>query len=241
MIWFKNDEDGFIDLKWRGVILKDNDIAIEKEKKLFEKYEKAFSLLTKVAIDDEGREYYEEEFSPDYSFSQRWEIIDEILSIRNPISTEIMDAKKGFENIREKKYNQNINSNSDCLKTHARSLLDKKKKGGLDPYDIIEFDAIAEIIVMKFLPVQEKEEALRRFKFFKSTRDRLEENLLAEINTQKHKDDFMSILTFQFCRELGMNPKNLSPIYSYDKDLIGLTLITCNNFNKNRIIVKAFV
>jgi len=31
-------------------------------------------------------------------------------------------------------------------------------------------------------------------------------------NVQKHKDDFMSILTFQFCKELGMNPKNLSPL-----------------------------
>ncbi|SFQ41256.1 Helix-turn-helix domain-containing protein [Butyrivibrio proteoclasticus] len=31
-------------------------------------------------------------------------------------------------------------------------------------------------------------------------------------NVKKHKDDFMSILTFQFCRELGMNPKNLSPL-----------------------------
>ena len=31
-------------------------------------------------------------------------------------------------------------------------------------------------------------------------------------NVQKHKDDFMSILTFQFCKELGMNPKNLSPM-----------------------------
>ena len=31
-------------------------------------------------------------------------------------------------------------------------------------------------------------------------------------NVKKHKDDFMSILTLQFCRELGMNPKNLSPL-----------------------------
>lgn len=32
---------------------------------------------------------------------------------------------------------------------------------------------------------------------------------------------------------------NLSPIYSYDKNSKILTLITCNNLNNNRIIVKA--
>lgn len=33
---------------------------------------------------------------------------------------------------------------------------------------------------------------------------------------------------------------NLSPIYSYDKNSKQLTLVTCNNLNNNRIIVKAF-
>lgn len=32
---------------------------------------------------------------------------------------------------------------------------------------------------------------------------------------------------------------DLSPIYDYDKNSKQLTLLTCNNFNKNRIIVKA--
>ena len=31
-----------------------------------------------------------------------------------------------------------------------------------------------------------------------------------------------------------------SPVYSYDKNNKQLTLITCNNFNNNRIVVKAF-
>lgn len=33
---------------------------------------------------------------------------------------------------------------------------------------------------------------------------------------------------------------DLSPVYSYDTDSKVLTLITCNNFNNNRIVVKAF-
>lgn len=33
---------------------------------------------------------------------------------------------------------------------------------------------------------------------------------------------------------------DLSPVYSYNKNLKQLTLITCNNLNNNRIIVKAF-
>lgn len=32
---------------------------------------------------------------------------------------------------------------------------------------------------------------------------------------------------------------DLSPVYSYDKSKIQVTLITCNNLNNNRIIVKA--
>lgn len=36
-----------------------------------------------------------------------------------------------------------------------------------------------------------------------------------------------------------VKPNDLSPIYSYDNHSNQLTLITCNNLNKNRIIVKA--
>jgi len=34
-------------------------------------------------------------------------------------------------------------------------------------------------------------------------------------------------------------PDDLSPVYSYDKTSKELTLITCNNFNNSRIIIKA--
>ena len=37
-----------------------------------------------------------------------------------------------------------------------------------------------------------------------------------------------------------VNPNDLSPVYSYDTNSKWLTLITCNNFNNNRIVVKAF-
>ena len=37
-----------------------------------------------------------------------------------------------------------------------------------------------------------------------------------------------------------VNPNDLSPVYSFDADSKELTLITCNNFNNNRIVVKAF-
>lgn len=33
---------------------------------------------------------------------------------------------------------------------------------------------------------------------------------------------------------------NLSPIFNYEKDKKLLTLVTCNNFNDNRIIIKAY-
>lgn len=36
-----------------------------------------------------------------------------------------------------------------------------------------------------------------------------------------------------------VKPDNLSPVYSYDNNSKELTLITCNNLNNNRIIVKA--
>ena len=36
-----------------------------------------------------------------------------------------------------------------------------------------------------------------------------------------------------------VNSKDLSPIYNYDKNQKELTLITCNNFNSNRLIIKA--
>lgn len=37
-----------------------------------------------------------------------------------------------------------------------------------------------------------------------------------------------------------VRPNDLSPVFSYDENSKELTLITCNNFNNNRIIVKAF-
>ena len=36
-----------------------------------------------------------------------------------------------------------------------------------------------------------------------------------------------------------VKPDDLSPIYSYDKNIRQLTLITCNNLNSNRVVVKA--
>lgn len=36
-----------------------------------------------------------------------------------------------------------------------------------------------------------------------------------------------------------VNPSDLSPIYDYDENLKQLTLITCNNLNSKRIIVRA--
>ncbi len=36
-----------------------------------------------------------------------------------------------------------------------------------------------------------------------------------------------------------VNPSDLSPVFEYNNDSKELTLITCNNFNSNRIIVKA--
>ena len=38
-----------------------------------------------------------------------------------------------------------------------------------------------------------------------------------------------------------VKPDDMSPIYEYKKSAKQLTLITCNNINKNRIIVKAFI
>lgn len=36
-----------------------------------------------------------------------------------------------------------------------------------------------------------------------------------------------------------VKPSDLSPVYNYDKDEKVLTLVTCNNLNNTRIIVKA--
>lgn len=38
-----------------------------------------------------------------------------------------------------------------------------------------------------------------------------------------------------------VDPNNLSPIYNYNKNIKNLTLITCNNFNNNRIIIRAII
>ena len=36
-----------------------------------------------------------------------------------------------------------------------------------------------------------------------------------------------------------VHESDLSPIFDYDKSLKELTLVTCNNLNSNRLIVKA--
>ena len=36
-----------------------------------------------------------------------------------------------------------------------------------------------------------------------------------------------------------VNENDLSPIYNYDRNSKELTLVSCNNLNKNRIIIKA--
>lgn len=36
-----------------------------------------------------------------------------------------------------------------------------------------------------------------------------------------------------------VKPTNLSPIFNYEKDQKELTLVTCNNLNSSRIILKA--
>lgn len=48
-------------------------------------------------------------------------------------------------------------------------------------------------------------------------------------------------LTFSYyiTEKYEVNENDLSPIYNYDKNSKELTLIACNNLNKNRIIVKA--
>lgn len=45
--------------------------------------------------------------------------------------------------------------------------------------------------------------------------------------------------TYQVTENYEVKEDDLSPIYIYNKNKKNLTLITCNNLNKNRIIIKA--
>lgn len=47
--------------------------------------------------------------------------------------------------------------------------------------------------------------------------------------------------TYTIYKIYEVNENDLSPIYDYEADKNELTLITCNNLNKNRIIVKASI
>lgn len=62
-------------------------------------------------------------------------------------------------------------------------------------------------------------------------------NINDEITIYDNSDKKFSYLVSDIY-EVG--PNDLSPVYSYDSDSKVLTLITCNNFNNNRIVVKAF-
>lgn len=54
-------------------------------------------------------------------------------------------------------------------------------------------------------------------------------------------DNFNKKFTYLVSDIYEVKPDDLSPIYSYDKNTKQLTLITCNNLNNNRIIVKAIL
>ena len=47
--------------------------------------------------------------------------------------------------------------------------------------------------------------------------------------------------TYTIYKIYEVNENDLSPIYDYEDHKNELTLITCNNLNKNRIIVKASI
>ena len=47
--------------------------------------------------------------------------------------------------------------------------------------------------------------------------------------------------TYTIYKIYEVNENDLSPIYDYEADKNELTLITCNNLSKNRIIVKASI
>lgn len=53
-------------------------------------------------------------------------------------------------------------------------------------------------------------------------------------------DNYNNKFSYFVSDKYEVNSNNLSPIYSYDNNLKQLTLITCNNFNNNRIIIEAF-
>ena len=61
-------------------------------------------------------------------------------------------------------------------------------------------------------------------------------NINDEIIIYNHSNKKISYFVFDIYE---VKSDDLSPVYSYDKNSKELTLITCNNFNNNRIIVKA--
>ena len=71
------------------------------------------------------------------------------------------------------------------------------------------------------------------------------EKFFSKINTLNLNDEIIIYNSFNkkisyFVTDIyEVNTNDLSPIYNYDENLSILTLITCNNLNKNRIIVRA--
>lgn len=53
------------------------------------------------------------------------------------------------------------------------------------------------------------------------------------------KDNYNQAFTYFVFDQYEVKENDLSPIESYDSSFAQLTLVTCNNFTKNRIIVKA--
>ena len=54
-------------------------------------------------------------------------------------------------------------------------------------------------------------------------------------------DNFQNVFPYLVEKVYEVNNEDFSPIYDYDKAKKNLTLITCNNINNNRIIVRASV
>lgn len=69
----------------------------------------------------------------------------------------------------------------------------------------------------------------------------------SKINTLNIGDDIIIYnnnqkrFTYTISKIYEVKENDLSPIYNYNKDIKQLTLFTCNNLNKNRIIVKASI
>lgn len=66
-----------------------------------------------------------------------------------------------------------------------------------------------------------------------------------KINTLEYGDkiiisnNYEKSFSYYVFDKYEVKDNDFSPIYSYDKNSYELTLITCNNFNNNRIIIKA--